>query len=51
MDVVFSKGPTPMEGKCKNQDLKVMIRWYKRAGDMAMTKNKGGIATFLSQKV
>ena len=43
MDVVLSKGPTPEEGKWNNQDLKVMIQWFKRAGDMSMPKNKEGL--------
>jgi hypothetical protein len=43
VDVVLSKGPTPIEGKWKNQDLKFMIHWYKRVGDMAMPKNKEGL--------
>jgi hypothetical protein len=43
VDVVLSKGPTPEEGKWKNQDLKVTIQWYKRAGDIAMPKNNEGL--------
>jgi hypothetical protein len=43
VEVVLSKGTTPKEGKCNNQDLKVMIQWYKMAGDMAMPKNKEGL--------
>jgi hypothetical protein len=40
---VIQKGPDPQAGKWKNHDLKVMIQWYKRAGDSAMPKNKEGL--------
>jgi hypothetical protein len=43
VDVVLSKGPRSEKSKCNNQDLKVVIKWYKRAGDMAMPKNKEGL--------
>jgi hypothetical protein len=43
VDLVLSKGPTPEEGKWNNQDLKAIIQFYKRAGDMAMPKNKEGL--------
>jgi hypothetical protein len=39
----FGKGPTPVEGKWNNTDLKVIIQWFKRDGDKAMTKNKEGL--------
>jgi hypothetical protein len=43
VDVILSKGPAPAEGKWNNQDLKVVIRWYQRAGHMEMPKNKEGL--------
>jgi hypothetical protein len=43
VNVVLSKGPTPEEGKWNNQDRKVMIHWYKKAGDTAMPKTKEGL--------
>jgi hypothetical protein len=43
VDVFLSKGPTPEEGKWNNQDLKVVLQSYKRAGDMAIPKYKEGV--------
>jgi hypothetical protein len=40
---VIQKGPDPQAGKWNNHDLKVMIQWYKRAGDGTMPKNKEGL--------
>jgi hypothetical protein len=40
---VIQKGPDPQAGKWNNHDLKVMMQWYKRAGDSAMPKNKEGL--------
>jgi hypothetical protein len=40
---VIQKGPAPQSGKWNNHDLKVMIQWYKRAGDGDMPKNKEGL--------
>jgi hypothetical protein len=40
---VIKKGPDPQAGKWNNRDLKVMIQWYKRAGDGTMPKNKEGL--------
>jgi hypothetical protein len=37
----FQKDPHPW--KWNTQDIKVMNQWYKRAGDMAMSKNKEGL--------
>jgi hypothetical protein len=43
VDLVLAKGQAPTEGKWNNTDLKVMIQWYKRDGDKAMSKNKDGL--------
>jgi hypothetical protein len=40
---VIQKGPDPQAGKSKIHDIKVMIQWYKRAGDGTMPKNKEGL--------
>jgi hypothetical protein len=43
VDAVLTKGATPETGKWNNHDLKVMIQWFKRDGDKAMSKNKEGL--------
>jgi hypothetical protein len=43
VDMVLSKGATSAEGKWNNNDLKVMIQWFKRYGDKSMPKNKDGL--------
>jgi hypothetical protein len=43
VDAVLAKGATPGTGKWNNNDLKVMIQWFKRDGDKAMPKNKEGV--------
>jgi hypothetical protein len=43
VDLVLAKGQAPSEGRWKNTELKVMIQWYKRDGDKAMSKNKDGL--------
>jgi hypothetical protein len=42
VDLVLTKGATPAEGKWNNNDLKVMIQWFKRDGDKAMPNNRDG---------
>jgi hypothetical protein len=42
VDMVLAKGATPAEGKWNNNDIKVMIQWFKRDGDKSMPKNKDG---------
>jgi hypothetical protein len=43
VDIVLAKGATPAEGKWNNNDIKVMIQWFKRNGDKSMPKNKDGL--------
>jgi hypothetical protein len=43
VDLVLGKGPTPAAGKWNNTDIKVMIQWFKRDGNKAMSKNKEGL--------
>jgi hypothetical protein len=40
--MVLAKGATPAEVKWNNNDLKVMIHWFKRGGDKDMPMNKYG---------
>jgi hypothetical protein len=41
---VLQKGPEPQAGKWNNHDLKVMIQWFKRAGNGPMPKHKEGLS-------
>jgi hypothetical protein len=40
VDAVLAKGATPKAGKWNNNDLKVMIQWFKRNGDNSTPKHK-----------